>query len=92
MMTAAVPACELVELCRSLVEMVEPSAQTPPVLEVVAPLSVPMNTPWIAIKGRGWRVVRPDPARGGWRRARRSHARGMVAGSLVSGHCGRVKS
>jgi hypothetical protein len=35
----------LVELWRSLVEMMEPSAHTPPVLEVVAPLSVPIYTP-----------------------------------------------
>jgi hypothetical protein len=44
-MTASVPAWEFVELCSSLVDMVEPSAHTPPVFEVVAPLSVPMNTP-----------------------------------------------
>jgi hypothetical protein len=45
LMTAAVPAWELVELWRSLVEMIVPSAQTPPVLEVVAPLSVPRKMP-----------------------------------------------
>jgi hypothetical protein len=41
-LTAAVPAAEFVELCRSFIEMIEPSARTPPVLDVVAPLSVPM--------------------------------------------------
>src|SRR5271163_2265829 len=47
--TASVPIWEFVELWRSLVEMMEPSAQTPPVFDVVAPLSVPINTPWIGL-------------------------------------------
>jgi hypothetical protein len=48
-MTASVPIWAFVELWRSLVEMMEPSAHTPPVFDVVAPLSVPINTPWIAL-------------------------------------------
>src|SRR5208282_532568 len=42
--SAAVPSWLLVELWRSFIEIIEPSAHTPPVFEVVAPLSVPMNT------------------------------------------------
>jgi hypothetical protein len=61
-MTASVPAWEFVELCSSFVDMMEPSAHTPPVFEVVAPLSVPMNTPGVRfmmqvtdLRGfRGW--------------------------------------
>jgi hypothetical protein len=44
-----VPIWAFVELWRSLVEMMEPSAQTPPVFDVVAPLSVPINTPWVGL-------------------------------------------
>ena len=40
--TAAGPSCELVGRCRSWVETVVPSPQTPPTFDVVAPPSVPM--------------------------------------------------
>src|SRR5580658_2718913 len=42
--TASVPACAFVELWRSFIETIDPSDHTPPVFEVVAPLSEPMNT------------------------------------------------
>jgi hypothetical protein len=39
-----VPSWAFVALCMSFIDTMDPSAQTPPVFEVVAPLSDPMNT------------------------------------------------
>jgi hypothetical protein len=42
--TASRPFCALVGRCKSFVEMVAPSAHTPPTFDIVAPQSVPMKT------------------------------------------------
>src|SRR5580698_467171 len=56
-MTASVPEWAFVELWRSFIETMEPSAQTPPVFDVVAPLSDPMNTCLVEVI-QGWYEIR----------------------------------
>src|SRR4051794_630695 len=59
--TAEGPSCELVGCWCSRVEMVVPSAQTPPTLDIVAPQSVPMKTCWVLMAAQH----RTDPIRPG---------------------------
>ena len=66
--TAAVPFWELVELWRRCVETGSPLANTPPVLDVVAPESVPRKISRVAVGISGPRLWR---ANGQWSRRMR---------------------